>query len=75
MRYRNNLLFEYEATVPIIIIIIWLKSDVLFPMAKLCMETGLDDATNSNPAVVFVCSVGRLTINFTNALSFFTVIP
>jgi hypothetical protein len=50
-------------------------SDVLFQMAKLFMESGLDNATNSNPGVVLVCSVGRLTINFLNALSFFAVIP
>ncbi len=70
MQFRNNIFFEYEATVPIFIIIIWLKSDVLFPMAKLCMESGLDNATYSNPAVVLVCSVVRLTINFTNGYLF-----
>ena len=75
MRVRNNLLFVYEAAVPIFIIIICFKSDVLFPMAKLCIESGLGDATSSNPAVVLVYSVGRLTINISNALSFIEVIP
>ncbi len=72
---RNNLLFAYERAVPIFIIMIWLKSDTFFPMAKLCMESGLDNATSSNPGVFLFCSVGRLTINFSNVLSFFTVIP
>jgi hypothetical protein len=75
LRFRNNLLFAYEAAVPILIIIICLKFDVYFPMVKLCMESGLDNATNSNPAVVLVCSVGRLTFYFSNALSSFTVTP
>ncbi len=74
LRFRNNLLFAYEAAVPIFIIIIWFKSDVLFPIAKLCIESHLDNATHSNPGGVLVCSVGRLTINFSNALSCFIVV-
>ncbi len=70
MWFMNNLLFVYEAAVPIFILIILFKSDVIFPMAKLCIQSGLDNATNSNSGVVIVCSVGRLTISFSNALSF-----
>ncbi len=66
MRLRNNGFFAYKGAVPIFIIMIWLKFDLLFPMAKLYIESGLDDATNSNPGVVLVCSVGRLTIDFSN---------
>ncbi len=54
---------------------IWHKSNILFYMAKILVESGLYNATNSNLGVILVCSVGRLTINFSNALFFFAVIP